>query len=102
VGGKAPVLGYRVGRPAQGEKRPSFVDFVPYATTLFDFTRRAMPPSAPGSLSDDETYSVVAFMLSLNGLVAPNATLDKVSLLRVKMPALARFAYEEGQAVPAQ
>jgi cytochrome c len=98
VGGKEPSLGFRVGRPLPGAPRPTFVDFVPYPTTLFDYTRRAMPWNASGSLSNDETYGVVAFMLSLNGLVAKDATLDKKSLLRVKMPARARFAYGEGEA----
>jgi cytochrome c len=100
VGGKEPALGFRVGRAPQGEPRPTLVDFFPYATILFDYTRRAMPWNASGSLSDDETYSVVAFMLSLNGLVAKDATLDKESLLRVEMPARARFAYDGDRAAP--
>jgi cytochrome c len=58
----------------------------PYATTLFDYIHRAMPYQAPGSLSDDDTYSVVAYILSLNGVVPADAKLDNKTLPMVKMP----------------
>lgn len=58
----------------------------PYATTLFDFIRRAMPFNAPQSLSNDELYAVTAYLLSLNGIVADDAVLDAVSLPKVRMP----------------
>jgi S-disulfanyl-L-cysteine oxidoreductase SoxD len=65
--------------------------FWPYATTLFDYIRRAMPQNAPQSLSDDDVYAVSAYILNLNGLVAANATLDARSLAAVKMPNRERF-----------
>jgi cytochrome c len=58
----------------------------PYATSLFDYVRRAMPYPAPGSLSDDDTYAVVAYLLSLNGIVPGDATLDRSSLPKIRMP----------------
>ncbi|CAL8977846.1 Thiosulfate dehydrogenase [Rhodoplanes serenus] len=58
----------------------------PYATTLFDYVRRAMPYQAPGTLGVDDTYAVSAYILSLNGIVAGDATLDQASLPRVVMP----------------
>lgn len=58
----------------------------PYATTLFDFVRRSMPMTAPGTLSDDETYALTAYLLYLNGIVAEDAVLDKENLAQVKMP----------------
>ena len=58
----------------------------PYATTLFDYVRRAMPFNAPQTLSAEETYSVVAYVLHLNGILPPDATLDVSSLPLVKMP----------------
>lgn len=58
----------------------------PYATTLFDYIRRAMPFDAPQSLSNDEVYAVSAYILHLNGLVAEDATLDAASLPRIAMP----------------
>lgn len=58
----------------------------PYATTLFDYTRRAMPLNAPQSLSNTEVYAVAGYMLYLNGLVGGDATMDAHALLAVKMP----------------
>jgi len=58
----------------------------PYATTLFDFTRRAMPWTAPKSLTDDEVYAVTAHILRLNGIIGDNDVLDAKTLPQVKMP----------------
>lgn len=58
----------------------------PYATTLFDYIRRAMPYQAPGSLSVDDTYAVSAYILSLNGLLPQNGRLDKERLPKIEMP----------------
>jgi S-disulfanyl-L-cysteine oxidoreductase SoxD len=63
----------------------------PYATTVFDYIRRAMPPDAPGSLKDDEVYGLVAYLLVLNELVPADAVIDATSLPKVKMPAHDRF-----------
>lgn len=60
--------------------------FWPYATTLFDYTRRAMPYDAPQSLSPDELYAVTAYVLHLNGIVEEDATLDASSLPMIEMP----------------
>ena len=60
--------------------------FWPYATTLFDYIRRAMPLNAPQSLSDAEVYAVSGYVLFLNGLVAESAVLDAAVLTAVKMP----------------
>ena len=58
----------------------------PYAPTLFDYIRRAMPQNAPQSLSNDDAYAVSAYVLSLNGLLAADATVDAKSLAAIKMP----------------
>ncbi len=58
----------------------------PYATTLFDYVRRAMPFDHPKSLSDDEVYAVSAYILNLNGLIGPDDVLDAKSLPQIKMP----------------
>lgn len=62
----------------------------PYATTVFDYMRRAMPYHAPKSLSDDEVYALTAQLLYLNDLVSESAVMNKDSLPRVVMPAQAR------------
>src|ERR1700722_5129180 len=58
----------------------------PYAPTLFDYIRRAMPQNAPESLSDDDVYAVSAYILNLNGLLPPDAMLDAATLSAIKMP----------------
>jgi S-disulfanyl-L-cysteine oxidoreductase SoxD len=58
----------------------------PYATTLFDYVRRAMPFQAPKSLAPDEIYAVSAYILNLNGIIGPDDVLDRDSLAKVKMP----------------
>jgi S-disulfanyl-L-cysteine oxidoreductase SoxD len=58
----------------------------PTATTLFDYIRRAMPITAPQSLSNDDAYAVTAYILSVDGIVSADAVLDAKSLPRVKMP----------------
>jgi len=58
----------------------------PYATTLFDFVRRAMPLTAPWSLTDEETYALVAYLLNLNGIVGPEFVADAAAVRAVKMP----------------
>ena len=60
--------------------------FWPYATTLFDYIHRAMPYPTPGSLSNDDTYAVVAFILSLNGIIPADGKVDRASLPNIKMP----------------
>jgi S-disulfanyl-L-cysteine oxidoreductase SoxD len=58
----------------------------PYAPTLFDYIRRAMPLNAPQSLSNDEVYALSAYVLNMNGIVPADATMDAKSLSAVKMP----------------
>jgi mono/diheme cytochrome c family protein len=58
----------------------------PYAPTLFDFIRRAMPLNAPGSLSDDQAYALTAYLLHRNDIVPADTRLDAASLPQVRMP----------------
>jgi cytochrome c len=64
----------------------------PYATTVFDYVRRAMPLDAPRSLSDDQVYAVTAYLLHLNGLLGEAAEIDAKALAGVKMPNRDGFA----------
>ncbi len=58
----------------------------PHATTLWDFTNRAMPFNAPGSLTPDEVYAATAYVLYLNGIAGENDVIDARTLPQVKMP----------------
>lgn len=58
----------------------------PYATTVFDYVRRAMPLQQPKSLTDDEVYAVTAYILYLNGIIDEQHTLNSRALPAVVMP----------------
>ena len=58
----------------------------PYAPTLFDYIRRAMPQNAPQSLSNEDVYAVSAYVLNLNGLFPADGTLDAKTLAAIQMP----------------
>lgn len=58
----------------------------PYATTLFDFVKRAMPFNSPGSLSNDEVYAVSAYILGEANVVPKTAVMDPTTLPKVAMP----------------
>jgi cytochrome c len=58
----------------------------PYATTVFDYVRRAMPFPSPQSLTPDEVYSVVAYLLYINDIVPREAVLNAQTLPKVRMP----------------
>jgi S-disulfanyl-L-cysteine oxidoreductase SoxD len=61
-------------------------NYWPYATTLFDFTRRSMPMQAPASLSDNDVYAVTAYLLYMNGIIAEKDIMDAKSLVTLRMP----------------
>ena len=66
-------------------------NYWPYATTLFDYVRRAMPADAPGSLEPVEVYGVVAWLLYKNRIIGLNDVMSPDTLPAVRMPALGRF-----------
>jgi len=98
--GAYPVYPALVGRDPRAADFPfatdpnlkrTIGDYWPYATTLFDYVRRAMPFDKPGSLTTDETYAVTAYLLAANELLAADAVLDSATLTGVKMPSRDRF-----------
>jgi mono/diheme cytochrome c family protein len=58
----------------------------PYATTVFDYLRRAMPLPQPQSLTANETYALTAYLLSLNGIIRPDQEMNAKTLPKVMMP----------------
>src|SRR6476620_5748057 len=61
-------------------------NFWPYATTLFDFIRRAMPWQEPRTLTNDEVYALTAYLLSLNRVIGDGDVMNAPTLPRVRMP----------------
>jgi cytochrome c len=58
----------------------------PYATTIFDYIRRAMPYQAAGELSADEVYALTAWILAKNNIIKTSTVIDRVTLPKIEMP----------------
>ena len=87
-GGKGladPVVG-GIGSLATKAPVKTVGSYWPFATTLFDYVRKAMPLDAPRSLSNDEVYAVSAYILQLNGIMKQGEVLNQTSLPKIKMP----------------
>ena len=90
VDGKGGPNNSLVGNPplTGGERDPvkTIANYWPYATTLFDYIRRAMPWTQPRSLNNEEVYALTAYILSLNKLIGENDTMNAQTLPKVQMP----------------
>lgn len=86
--GQAPLVAVVGGAGTLTTSQPvkSVGSYWPYATTLFDYIRRAMPYGEQKSLSDDEVYAVTGYTLFLNGIVEESAVITQASLPTIKMP----------------
>lgn len=91
--GREPREGFPFGRDPKLVKTVG--NYWPHATTIYDYVRRAMPITAPGTLTSDETYAVVAWLLAENEIIARDATMDAKTLPQVKMPAAGRFVVDD-------
>lgn len=85
--GTEPWVDYPSGR--------AIGNYWPYATTLYDYIRKAMPQLTPGSLTENEVYAVIAYLLYLNELVPEDAVMSAETLPRVEMPARDRFVVDD-------
>jgi len=81
AGGSNAML---INPPGKSERTMAL--YVPNATTIFDFTRRAMPWPQPKSLANDEVYALTAFILAGNKIIGENETMNAETLANVKMP----------------
>lgn len=92
--GRDPIAeGFPFARDPRLER--TIGNYWPYATTVFDYVRRAMPATAPGSLSSDEVYAVTAWLLAANRIIPDTTTLDSASLTSVVMPYRDRFVPDD-------
>jgi S-disulfanyl-L-cysteine oxidoreductase SoxD len=83
---EAPALVGGVGTLASSNPIRTVGSYWPYATTVWDYIHRAMPQNSPGSLSVDENYAVVAFLLNRNNIIPHDAVMNKETLPKVRMP----------------
>ena len=84
-GSAAALVG---GTPLTGgiDTPKTIANFWPYATTIFDYVRRAMPWQQPKTLTNDEVYALTAYLLALNKLIGENDAVNAETLPRVRMP----------------
>jgi cytochrome c len=80
-GGKNAVLATPPDKPGR-----TMATYGPHATTIFDFTRRAMPWPQPKSLTNDEVYALTAYILARNKIIGENDVMNKDALAKVQMP----------------
>src|SRR5437773_894967 len=84
--GPQDVLAGGQGSLATSRPRKTVGSYWPYATTLWDYIRRAMPFDHPGTLTSDEVYGATAYVLFMNGIVQEQDVIDQTTLAQVKMP----------------
>ena len=88
-GGVAPFYPALIGgKPLTDgiDTMKTIANYYAYPTTIFDYTRRAMPYNMPRSLTDDEVYALTAYILALNNFIGQNDVMDANTLPKVKMP----------------
>jgi len=93
--GRNPGDAFDFNQSTQKEGSKTIGNYWPYATTLYDYIRRAMPLTAPGTLTPDQTYAVTAFLLNKEGIVPDGTSLDAKSLAAIKMPARDHFVEDD-------
>lgn len=86
--GQGAIANRLVGGGALNTSTPvkTIGSYWPYSTTIFDYTRRAMPHNAPQSLTNDQVYAATAYILYLNKIISKDAVMDAKTLPLVKMP----------------
>ncbi|ETZ24724.1 c-type cytochrome [Pedobacter sp. V48] len=83
------------------KSRPKAIgNYWPYATTLFDYIRRTMPYNQPGSLTDNEVYSITAYLLYANKIIKQNQFLNAKTLPGIVMPAKKLFIMDDRKGGP--
>jgi S-disulfanyl-L-cysteine oxidoreductase SoxD len=82
----APPVVSDIKRKGIDDTTLSIANYWPYATTLFDYIRRAMPWTTPRSLTDDQVYALTAYILAQNKLIDAQQVIDAQTLPKVEMP----------------
>lgn len=75
-------------------------NYWPYATTVFDYIRRAMPYNQPGSLTNNEVYSLTAYLLNANKIIKADVVLNAKVLPKIAMPAKKLFIMDDRKGGP--
>ena len=86
--GEGGIAGQLIGGPPRAtlDGGKTISNYYPYATTIFDYVRRAMPYTAPRSLTDEEVYALTAFLLARNKIIGEGDKMNAETLPKVQMP----------------
>lgn len=88
------LQGTEAGMPLTGGResltgnspRKTVESYWPYATSVFSYIRNTMPVTQPGSLTDDETYALMAYLLGSTGIVPVDVIMNRQVLIDTRMP----------------
>jgi S-disulfanyl-L-cysteine oxidoreductase SoxD len=94
-GGVGPRLAGGIGNLATAHPVKDVGSYWPYATTLFDYIRRAMPMNHPQTLSSDQVYAAAAYILYLNHIVPADTVLNRTTLPKISMPNRSGFVWQK-------
>jgi len=83
---QAPALIGGAGTLTSLHPKMTTGSYWPFATTVFDYIRRAMPRYQEGSLKNDEVYSLTAFILFRDEIIKEEDVIDAKTLPKIKMP----------------
>ncbi|NCW55855.1 MAG: cytochrome c [Rhodobacteraceae bacterium] len=81
-----PILAGGHGSLATNDPVKTVGSYWPYASTVYDYVYRAMPFGEAQSLTHDETYQVVAYILNMNDVIDDEFVLSNKTIGSVKMP----------------
>jgi cytochrome c len=85
--GRWPIISGGAGTLASHDPVKSVGSYWPYASTVMDYIRRAMPFGNAQSLSNDELYAVTAYVLFLNDVIKDeNFELDAKTFKTIRLP----------------
>ena len=93
--GRYPVLAGGEGTLTEARPEKTVGSFWPYASTLWDYIHRAMPFTAPQSLSDEDVYAITAYVLYLNDLIEYEFELTNDNLAAIEMPNKDGFFFDD-------
>jgi len=87
-----PVLVGGDGTLASHDPEKTTGSYWPYASTIFDYVYRSMPFGEAQTLTHDETYKIVAYLLNMNEIIDENFVLSEKNIGKIKMPNASGFS----------
>ena len=87
-----PALVGGDGTLASHDPEKTTGSYWPYASTIFDYVYRSMPFGEAQTLTNDETYKIVAYLLNMNEIIDEDFVLSEKNIGKIKMPNASGFS----------